>query len=68
MASLPDPRYVSKVFRQIVRSGGIGSLRLHDLRHTYATLQRKEGQSLEVVSKVLGHASISVTNTTYNDW
>jgi len=41
---------------------------LHDLRHTYATLQRKAGQPIEVISRVLGHASEMVTLTIYNHW
>ena len=55
--SLPDPRYLSKVFRRIVGKAGLKRIRLHDLRHTYATLQRNAGQPIEVISRVLGHAS-----------
>ncbi len=66
--TLPDPRYVSKVFRRIVRNTGLKPIRLHDLRHTYATLQRKAGQPIEVISRVLGHASEMVTLTVYNHW
>lgn len=36
--SLPDPRYLSKMFRQIVEKASLKRIRLHDLRHTYATL------------------------------
>jgi len=66
--TLPDPRYVSKIFRRIVREAGLKRIRLHDLRHTYATLQRKAGQPIEVISRVLGHASEIVTLTVYNHW
>jgi len=66
--TLPDPRYVSKVFRRIVENAGLKRIRLHDLRHTYATLQRKAGQPIEVISRVLGHASEMVTLTIYNHW
>ena len=66
--ALPDPRYVSKIFRRIVREAGLKRIRLHDLRHTYATLQRKAGQPIEVISRVLGHASEIVTLTVYNHW
>jgi len=41
---------------------------LHDLRHTYATLQRKAEQPIEIISRVLGHASEMVTLTIYNHW
>ncbi|MFC2014321.1 tyrosine-type recombinase/integrase, partial [Chloroflexota bacterium] len=66
--TLPDPRYISKVFKRIVRTAGLKPIRLHDLRHTYATLQRKAGQPIEVISRVLGHASEMVTLTVYNHW
>ncbi len=66
--SLPDPRYLSKVFRRIVERAGLKNIRLHDLRHTYATLQRSVGQPIEVISKVLGHASALVTLKIYDHW
>ena len=66
--TLPDPGYVSKVFRRIVKDAGLKRIRLHDLRHTYATLQRKAGQPIEVISRALGHASEMVTLTIYNHW
>lgn len=33
----------------------------HDLRHTYATLALRRGVPIEIVSRNLGHASISIT-------
>ena len=66
--TLPDPRYVSKIFRRIVEQAGLPHIRLHDLRHTCATLLRKHGRSIEEISQVLGHASEVVTATIYNHW
>jgi len=66
--SLPDPRYLSKVFQRIVKITGLKRIRLHDLRHTYATLLRKDGQPIETISKVLGHASALVTLKIYDHW
>ncbi len=37
----------------------------HDLRHTYATLALRRGVPVEVVSKVLGHARVSITLDVY---
>lgn len=37
----------------------------HDLRHTYATLALRRGIPVEVVSKVLGHARVSITLDVY---
>ncbi len=49
-----------------IRSGEtLPRLRPHDLRHTYATLALRKGVPVEVVSKTLGHAKISITLDTY---
>lgn len=37
----------------------------HDLRHTYATLALRRNVPVEVVSKVLGHARVSITLDVY---
>lgn len=66
--SLPDPHYLSKVFQRIIKTAGLKRIRLHDLRHTYATLQRNAGQPIEVISRVLGHASALVTLKIYDHW
>jgi len=63
-----NPNTVSHTFSKIVARAGLCHLRLHDLRHTYATLQRKAGQPVEVISRVLGHASEMVALTVYNHW
>jgi integrase len=59
---------VSKVFNQIVERAGLKRIRLHDLRHTYATLQRKDGVPIEAISKALGHTTEIVTLTIYDHW
>ena len=41
-------------------------LRFHDLRHTCATLPLSEGVNVKVVSELLGHASITITLSTYS--
>ena len=66
--TLPDRHHMSKVFRRILEGAGLPRIRLHDLRHTYATLLRKRGRSIEEISKVLGHASEVVTVTVYSHW
>ena len=42
------------------------SIRLHDLRHTYATLLLAAGEHPKIVSEALGHASIQLTLDTYS--
>lgn len=40
-------------------------LRVHDLRHQYATASLKAGNSIYAVSKALGHSSTAVTDSVY---
>jgi len=40
-------------------------IRLHDLRHTHATLMLGKGEPVKVVSERLGHASVTVTLSVY---
>lgn len=39
--------------------------RVHDLRHTYASWALAEGESMEVISYLLGHESLQTTRNTY---
>jgi Phage integrase family len=50
---------ISKICRE--------TLRVHDLRHTYASLSRRAGADLKLLQKAMGHASITVTANTYAD-
>jgi integrase len=45
-----------KPWRRLRRSAGLDELRLHDLRHTFASLCVAQGYSLQMVAKLLGHA------------
>jgi integrase len=45
----------------------IQGVRLHDLRHTFATLQLSAGVHMQV-SKWLGHSSYVLTLDVYDDW
>jgi integrase len=62
------PEVFSKTFDRRVRQEGFNDLpliRLHDLRHTWATLALKAGVDVKVVSERLGHSSPVVTWTIY---
>ena len=64
--SLLDPDLVSKWFRKAARKAGLEGLRLHDLRHTHASLMLSQGIHLKVVSERLGHSSIGITGDLYS--
>ena len=55
------PDRFSQVFDLLVKRSGLPRIRLHDLRHTHATLLLKAGVPVKVVSERLGHASITIT-------
>lgn len=50
-----------KHFDAALKAADIEDFHWHDLRHTFATLLGKSGAPLEVVSKALGHSSVTVT-------
>ena len=59
------PHSLSQTFERIVRQAGIRRIRLHDLRHTHATLALKAGVPVKVVSERLGHESPAFTLKQY---
>jgi integrase len=60
------PEDVTRYFRQAVKKAMLPSIRLHDLRHTHATLALRAGIHPKVVSERLGHATVSITLDTYS--
>ena len=59
------PHAFSQAFDRLVIRSGNPTARLHDLRHTHATLLIKQGIPVKVVSERLGHARASFTMDTY---
>ena len=56
---------VYKHFKPILKRLGLPNSRLHDLRHTAATLALTVGVSPKVVSEQLGHTSAAFTLDVY---
>jgi integrase len=56
---------ITHAFRVAVRDAPVPRIRLHDLRHTHATLLLQAGVPVKVVSERLGHAQISMTLDIY---
>lgn len=52
---------IAKTWANVLRRAGIGELRLHDLRHTKASVGAEMGLSLQVIGAMLGHARASTT-------
>ena len=53
-------------FKPLLKRAELPAIRLHDLRHTCATMLLKIGQHPRYVQELLGHASISITLDTYS--
>jgi integrase len=60
---LPDS--VSHSWMKLVRRCGLPGIRLHDLRHTHASLMFDQGTDAKIISKRLGHSSVKVTLDIY---
>jgi integrase len=57
-----------QVFYKCLEKAGLRRIRIHDLRHTYATLRISKGDNILDVSKQLGHHSVKITLDTYTHW
>lgn len=60
------PERFSREFDRRIERWALPRIRLHDLRHTWATLALQAGIHPKVVSERLGHANISITLDTYS--
>jgi integrase len=60
-------RFVEQVVqaRRALGEDHLPRIRLHDLRHTHATLLLAAGEPVKVVSERLGHANATITLTVY---
>lgn len=60
-----EPRNVNRMFRSLCTKAEVPQLRVHDLRHSCATLLFTMGVEAATVQKILRHSSITVTTGTY---
>jgi integrase len=60
------PNTVTHNWIKLVRRAGLSGIRLHDARHTHATLMLKQGIHPKIVQERLGHSSIQITLDTYS--
>lgn len=61
-----DDGNVRRTFRRLLRTAGLPSMRLRDLRHGCATLLLAQGVHPRLVMETLGHSPISLTLGTYS--
>jgi integrase len=61
-----EPKSFTKRFQNLLKQAGLPKLRLHDLRHTHASLLLSENIHPKVVQERLGHSSISMTLDLYS--
>ena len=61
-----DPRDLYAAFRWIVDNSDLPRIRLHDLRHTHASIAVKAGVPIGVVSERLGHSDPGFTLSRYS--
>jgi integrase len=64
--SLIHPHRFTAWFDRMQDAAGLPRIRLHDLRHSYATAALTAGIAAKVVSERLGHANVSITPDTYS--
>lgn len=60
------PQAITDRFQRLTKDAGLPVIRLHDLRHTSATLALMAGIHPKVVQERLGHSSIMITMDTYS--
>jgi len=60
------PDVIRQRFNRFTQRCGLPHIRLHDMRHTYATIALKSGVNPKIVSARLGHASVGFTLSVYS--
>jgi integrase len=60
------PDLISDWFERLARTAGLPKIRLHDVRHSYASAALAAGIPAKVISERLGHATIQITLDTYS--
>lgn len=61
-----NPRYILKMFDQLLDEVDIPHMHFHDLRHSVATILASMGINMKVIQEMLGHSDISITLGLYS--
>jgi integrase len=60
-----DPDAFGKAFRAARAAAGLDGVRLHDLRHGFASMLVASGTNVRTVADLLGHSTVAFTLSTY---
>jgi len=60
------PNTITRAWAMMAKKAGVQPIRLHDARHTHASLMLKQGVHPKVVQERLGHSSIQMTIDIYS--
>jgi integrase len=60
-----EPSFVTHKFQEACAAAGLPVIRFHDLRHSFVSLLGDHGVDVAVVSKMIGHSSVTLTLNTY---
>jgi integrase len=60
-----DPRNFNRAFHAACKAASVRKIRVHDTRHTCASLLRSLGVDLSVIKEILRHSQLSITADVY---
>jgi integrase len=63
--TLSGVNLVRREFKPALKRAGLPSIRIHDLRHSFASLLIAQGEHPKLISEQLGHASVKITMDRY---
>jgi len=64
--SVLRPDTITRRFHELSKRAGVPLIRLHDVRHSYASLGLAAGTHPKVMAERLGHATVGITLDTYS--
>jgi integrase len=59
------PDNLDRSLKRLAKHANVRIIRVHDLRHTYTSLARRQGVALEIISEKLSHSRPSFTADVY---
>lgn len=65
-AAIDGRELIRKWFRPLLNRAGLPAIRVHDLRHSYASIALARGVHPKVVQEALGHSTIAATLDLYS--